>query len=109
MDIPPPHVPPLTLYLFPSSKKPELRADRTDQILPQQLIFEHASGEYFIVRSNHVEGFGALFPDVYSAEFRIGADGKVSEVGIGWEEEDSGKGGREGLVEAGGSELKNLT
>ena len=68
-----------------------MRADRTDQILPQQLAFEHVSGEYFIVKSKHVEDFGALFPDVYPAEFRIGADGKVSEVGIGWEKEMLGK------------------
>ena len=38
-----------------------------------------------------MEDFGALLPDVYPAEFRIGEDGKVSEVGIGWEEEMLGK------------------
>lgn len=63
-----------------------LRADRSQSILPEQLIFEHISGEFFIVRSQHLEDFGALFDDIYPVEFRIGADGRVKEVGIGWEE-----------------------
>lgn len=64
----------------------QLRADRIEQTLPQQLAFEHVSGDYFVVRAKHISDFGALFPDVYPAEFRIGTDGKVKEVGIGWEE-----------------------
>lgn len=57
----------------------------------QELTFEHASGDYFVVIAKHLGDFGALFPDVYPAEFRIGVDGKVSEVGVGWEEEMLGR------------------
>lgn len=57
----------------------------------QTLIFEHVSGEFFIARSKAVMDFGALFDDVYPVEFRIGADGKVRDVGIGWEENMNGE------------------
>jgi hypothetical protein len=75
----------LTIALCGLGEK--LVADRKDVTLPQRFTFEHVSGEFFTVNSEHVADFGALFPDVYSAEFKIGADGRVSEVGIAWEEE----------------------
>lgn len=51
----------------------------------QMLIFEHVSGEFFVARSKSIIDFGALYDDVYPVEFRIGSDGRVREVGIGWE------------------------
>lgn len=63
-----------------------LRADRSQNILHEQLTFEHISGDFFIAKSKHLEDFGALFDDVYQVEFRIGADGRVTAVGIRWEE-----------------------
>ncbi|KIM93917.1 hypothetical protein OIDMADRAFT_35373 [Oidiodendron maius Zn] len=39
-----------------------------------------------VAKSKHLEDFGALFDDVYPVEFRIGADGRVTAVGVGWEE-----------------------
>jgi len=64
----------------------QLRADRSQNILHEQLTFEHVSGEFFVAKSKHLEDFGALFDDVYPVEFRIGADGRVTAVGVGWEE-----------------------
>lgn len=44
------------------------------------------SGEFFVARSKAAVDFGALFDAVYQVEFRIGADGRVGEVGVGWED-----------------------
>ena len=55
--------------------------------IPQTLIFEHVSGEFFVARSKCLDDFGALYDDVYPVEFRIGSDGRVREVGVGWEQE----------------------
>lgn len=63
-----------------------LRADRSGSTFPEYLVFEHVSGEYFLVTAHGVGGFNTLFPQFYPAEFRIGADGKVEQVGIRWEE-----------------------
>jgi hypothetical protein len=43
------------------------------------------SGNYFLVRVDTHYAWGVLAPDAYPAEFRFGPDGKVCEVGIGWE------------------------
>jgi hypothetical protein len=61
-----------------------LVADRTDCLLPQKLIFEHASGEFFVARSICDIDFGVLYDDIYATEFKVGSDGKVKEVGIAW-------------------------
>jgi len=63
-----------------------LRADRTYMMWAQILLFEHVSGEFFVGRSKTVYDFGALYDDVYPVEFRVGSDGMVKEVGVGWEE-----------------------
>jgi Domain of unknown function (DUF3471) len=63
-----------------------LRADRSETLLPEQLTFEHVSGEFFVARSKHLEDFGELFDDIYLVEFKIGVDGTVNKVGIGWED-----------------------
>lgn len=84
----------LTIYLDPlPSNKPStkasthrLRADRSQTILHEQLTFEHVSGEFFVARSKHLEDFGVLFDGIYPVEFRIGADGRVKEVGVRWDE-----------------------
>ncbi|OKL62779.1 hypothetical protein UA08_01859 [Talaromyces atroroseus] len=78
----------VTVYLDESNV---LRADRSFITFPQYLSFEHVSGEYFLVRSVHDWDYGTLFPTVYAAEFRLGADGRASELGIGWEEEMKGE------------------
>ena len=52
----------------------------------EKLTLEHVSGDFFVMSSKHVVDFGALFNDVFQAEFRIGADGRVKEMGVAWEE-----------------------
>jgi hypothetical protein len=64
-----------------------LNADRSSSTSPEYLSFKHVSGEYFVVTANIVGDLNALFPQIYPAEFRIGADGKVKQVGIQWEQE----------------------
>jgi len=54
--------------------------------VPEQLIFEHASGDLFVARSKSVVDFGVLYDEVYPVKFRIGVDGRVKEVGVRWEE-----------------------
>lgn len=44
------------------------------------------AGNFFIAWSEHEGDYGAWWPDSYPVEFRVGADGKVSEVGIKWHE-----------------------
>ena len=68
-----------------STEKSILRADRTEMTWVQTLTFEHVSGEFFIARAKSEGDFGALFDDILPVEFRIGADGKVESVGVGWE------------------------
>ena len=80
----------VTLYIEEAANGdvPRLRADRSFTTFPQVLSFEHVSGEYFVV--NNVQE-GLLVPNVYPAEFRLGADGRVADLGIGWEEEMKGE------------------
>jgi hypothetical protein len=61
------------------------RADRTEVTIPEHMAFEHINKDYFLIRSSWFGDFAAWFPDVNPAEFRLGADGKVSEIGIRWE------------------------
>ncbi|KAI9826733.1 MAG: hypothetical protein M1819_007278 [Sarea resinae] len=75
----------MTIYL--DASKSTLRADRTDMTWQERLGFKHISGEYFVVASQHEGDFGALFPDAYPAEFRIGKDGRPEALGIGWVKE----------------------
>jgi len=62
-----------------------LQADRTKTTWHEHMSFEHVSRDVFVITSNWHGDFAAYYPDKYPAEFRIGADNKVSEVGIGWE------------------------
>jgi hypothetical protein len=64
-----------------------LHADRSSSTAPEYLSFEHVSGEYFVVTAKIIGDLNALFPDMYPAEFRIGANGRVKEIGIRWEQE----------------------
>ena len=50
----------LTIHFSTSAAKHPLRAGRSKQILPQQLTFEHTSGDYFVVKAEHIGDFGAL-------------------------------------------------
>lgn len=74
----------LTVYLDSSTST--LRADRVDITWPEYISFKHVSGDYFVAIAKHTEGFGALAPSTYAAEFRISADGKPCALGMGWEE-----------------------
>jgi hypothetical protein len=38
-----------------------------------------------VAQADHTDDWGAIIPEAYAAEFRIGPDGTPSEVGIGWE------------------------
>jgi hypothetical protein len=60
-----------------------LHADRSSSTAPEYLSFEHVS----VVTAKIIGDLNALFPDMYPAEFRIGANGKVKEIGIRWEQE----------------------
>ncbi|KAH8700965.1 beta-lactamase/transpeptidase-like protein [Talaromyces proteolyticus] len=70
------------IYLDKSSGV--LRADREDTTWPEYMSFEHVSGEYFVIKSEHEGDYGAFFPETYPAEFRVGTDGNPYELGIGW-------------------------
>lgn len=62
-----------------------LRADRVESTWKEYMTFEHVSRDYFLIRSNWFGDFAAFYPECYPAEFRIGVDNKVHEVGIRWE------------------------
>jgi hypothetical protein len=64
-----------------------LLADRKSSTNAEYLRFEHVSGEFFVVTANIVGDLNALFPQIYKAEFRVGADWMTRSVGIRWEEE----------------------
>lgn len=68
-----------------------LRADRSDTTWPEYMSFEHVSSDYFLIKSEHQGDYGAFFPEVYPAEFRVGMDGKPYALGVGWEKEMEGK------------------
>ena len=72
-----------TLEIYLAEKG--LQADRTKTTWHEHMSFEHVSRDFFVITSNWHGDFAAYYPDKYPAEFRIGADNKVSEVGIGWE------------------------
>lgn len=79
----------LTIYL--DTKTETLRADRDSVSLPEHMAFEHVSQDFFLIRSHFNADYGAFWPAIYAAEFRVGADGKVTQVGIAWEEEMAGE------------------
>ncbi|OJJ44925.1 hypothetical protein ASPZODRAFT_134350 [Penicilliopsis zonata CBS 506.65] len=64
-----------------------LRADRNQNTWPEILRFQHVSGDFFVAVSEHDGDYGAIYPSVYPAEFRVGAAGKVIALGVGWEKE----------------------
>ncbi|KAH8821993.1 putative penicillin-binding protein [Xylogone sp. PMI_703] len=64
-----------------------LQADRSSSTNSEYMNFEHVSGEHFLVRANVSGDLNELFPQIYPVEFRIGANGKVKQVGIRWEPE----------------------
>lgn len=62
------------------------RADRDEASWPEHMSFEHVTRDYFLIRSDWTGDFAAFWPEMYAAEFRIGPDDKVVELGIaGWE------------------------
>ncbi|KAJ5405865.1 beta-lactamase/transpeptidase-like protein [Penicillium sp. CMV-2018d] len=62
-----------------------LHADRKDMTWPETIRFQHVTGEHFLILSTHNEDFGAFYPEVYDAEFRISIQGKPWTLGIAWE------------------------
>lgn len=53
-----------------------LRADRKDMTWPETIRFQNVTEEHFLMLLTHNEYFGAFFPEVYVAEFRINIEGK---------------------------------
>lgn len=78
----------VTLYLDEGNGIASLRADRTSTTWVQFLSFEHVSGEHFLMTASM---YGFSQKTAYPAEFRIGADGRPAELGIGWEVEMKGE------------------
>ncbi|PWY72783.1 penicillin-binding protein [Aspergillus eucalypticola CBS 122712] len=74
-----------TVEIYLDQSKNILRADRDRTTWPEYLSFKHVNGEHFLAISEHVGDLGALFPDVYAAEFRIGEKGKPCALGVAWE------------------------
>lgn len=71
-----------------------LHADVWDRMLPQLVNLHHVSGEYFLIHTrfealaNTSEAYidyALVWDSMVPAEFRIGADGKVAEMGVGIE------------------------
>jgi hypothetical protein len=66
-------------------KAATLKADRTDFTWQMTAEFEHVSGEYWIMRSGLAKAPGErLLVDIGAVEFKIGVDGRVSQVGVEW-------------------------
>ena len=61
-----------------------LTATATQRTWPYSIEMQHATSEHFVAHFR--SGNGVVIKRLAKAEFRIGADGKVSEVGIGIEE-----------------------
>ena len=72
------------IYFDPSEGV--LRADRDRMTWPEFLKFKHVNGEHFLIVAKHIGDLGALFPEVYAAEFRIGEKGMPTALGVAWEE-----------------------
>ncbi|PWY92655.1 beta-lactamase/transpeptidase-like protein [Aspergillus heteromorphus CBS 117.55] len=68
-----------------------LRADRGRATWPEYLSFQHRNGEHFLIIAEHDGDLGALFPEVYAAEFRIGEEGKPCALGVAWEKAMNGE------------------
>ncbi|KAJ5552355.1 beta-lactamase/transpeptidase-like protein [Penicillium frequentans] len=62
-----------------------LCADRKKMTWPENITFQHVTGEHFLMISAHNEDFGAFCPEVYDAEFRINIEGKPCTLGVAWE------------------------
>ncbi|OOF96712.1 hypothetical protein ASPCADRAFT_514954 [Aspergillus carbonarius ITEM 5010] len=72
------------IYFDPSEGV--LRADRDRMTWAEFLKFKHVNGEHFLIVAKHIGDLGALFPEVYAAEFRIGEKGMPTALGVAWEE-----------------------
>jgi len=81
--------PPYLKDVIQPSNKHILHAD-VDRTVAHELDLEHVNGEHFLVRChltvNGTENY-ALLTRTTKGEFRIGSNGKVAEVGLGYEEE----------------------
>ncbi|PYH98253.1 beta-lactamase/transpeptidase-like protein [Aspergillus ellipticus CBS 707.79] len=62
-----------------------LRADRARTTWPEYLSFQHVNGEHFLAIAEHIGDLGAIFPEVYAAEFQISEKGKPCALGVAWE------------------------
>ncbi|PWY87986.1 beta-lactamase/transpeptidase-like protein [Aspergillus sclerotioniger CBS 115572] len=74
-----------TVKIYFDQSEGVLRADRASATWPEFLKFKHVNGEHFIIVAKHIGDLGALFPEVYEAEFRIGEKGKPTALGVAWE------------------------
>ncbi|PYI07577.1 beta-lactamase/transpeptidase-like protein [Aspergillus sclerotiicarbonarius CBS 121057] len=74
-----------TVKIYLDQSEGVLRADRDFTTWPEFLRFKHVNGEHFLIVADHVGDMGALFPEIYAAEFRIGEKGKPVALGVAWE------------------------
>jgi hypothetical protein len=51
---------------------------------------QHVSGDFFIMYANALNAHNAYFQTYGAAKFRVGVDGKVSDVGLGLEPQMGG-------------------
>lgn len=71
----------------------QLRAGRHDFVWSMTFDFEHVSGEYWIIYIDMAKSPNLLNGQFAKAEFRTGANGKVTEVAIEFLED-----GSEGII-----------
>ncbi|CAG8013669.1 unnamed protein product [Penicillium salamii] len=58
-----------------------LRADLLDRVMPALLALGHASGEFFVAYYYQPKSVGSIH-GYYGTEFRVGADGRITAMGI---------------------------
>ena len=75
----------VSVYLDCKPNPPQLRADRDEATFPEFFRLKHVSGNHFLIYVDGTGDFSALYPEIYPAEFKIGADGKPFALGIRWE------------------------
>ncbi|KAK0707492.1 hypothetical protein B0H67DRAFT_685799 [Lasiosphaeris hirsuta] len=68
-----------------------LKADRSDFTWQTVATFEHVSGEYWVMSLKLAQApASTLLADFAAAEFKVGVDGKVTQLGVEWRDTLSG-------------------
>ena len=68
-----------------AGKGKSLYADVVNKTLPHRLTMEHVNGEHFLVWMKGLGNISDVDNQPMRGEFRIGSDGRVVEMGIGYE------------------------